>query len=139
MASATIKNNLTVDGTTYTRSASILADGVTRIDKTGDNVLAVAKIGQLTTRTDANTGTLTMAASHGITTGARLDIFWTEAGVKGARYGVTVGTVSVNSVPIDLGAGDDLPTNLTAVTAFVPIEEELRRPRAGRRLRGARP
>lgn len=125
MASAIIKNNLTADGTTYSRNTTIIADGVLRIDKTGDNVLAAAKTGQLTTRTDNNTGTLTMSASHGITTGARLDIFWTEAGVKGARYGVTVGTVSVNSVPIDLGAGDNLPTNLTNVTAFVPIEEEL--------------
>lgn len=125
MASATVRNNLTVDGTTYTRSTSVTADGVVRIDKTGDNVLAAAKTGQLTTRTDNDTGTLTMSASHGITTGARLDVYWTESGVKGARYGMTVGTVATNSVPIDGGAGDNLPTNLTNVTAFVPIQEEL--------------
>lgn len=125
MANAIIRNNLTVDGVTYTRSMTVTADGVVRIDKTGDNVLAAAKIGQLTTRTDNDTGTLTMDSGHGITTGNRLDLFWEENGVKGARYGMTVGTVSVNSVPIDLGAGDNLPTNLTAITAFVPIQEEL--------------
>src|SRR5678815_5092823 len=118
MASAIIKNNLTVDGTTYSRNTTVTADGVVRMDKTGANVLAAAKVGQLTTRTDNDTGTLTMVAGHGITTGARLDIFWEEAGVKGARYGVTVGTVATNSVPFDLGAGDNLPTNLTACLLY---------------------
>lgn len=82
--------------------------------------LAAAKIGQLTTRTDADTGELTMAASHGITTSDRLDLYW----AGGSRRGVTVGTVNGNDVPIDGGDGDDLPDNLTAVTAMVPQEEE---------------
>lgn len=81
----------------------------------------VAKTGQLTTRTDANTGTLTMAGGHGITTGARLDVYWEN----GSRRGMTVGTVATNSVPIDGGAGDDLPDNLTQITAQVPQEEAL--------------
>ena len=90
---------------------------------TGTNLLSVeqdmpaAKVGSLTTRTDANTGTLTMAASHGITTGAKLDLYW----VGGKRLGMTVGTVATNSVPIDLGAGTDLPTLNTAITAMVPV------------------
>lgn len=80
--------------------------------------LGAAKIGQLTTRTDANTGTLTMSGGHGITDAARLDVYWSG----GRRRGMTVGTVSANSVPIDGGAGDDLPANLTAITAMVPTE-----------------
>lgn len=83
---------------------------------------AGGKTGSLTTRTDADTGTLTMAGGHGITTGQRLDVYWTEAGVEGSRRGMTVGTVSVNSVPIDGGTGDNLPTNTTAVIAAVPEE-----------------
>lgn len=75
--------------------------------------LPAGKTGQLTTRTDDNTGTLTMAASHGITTGALIDIYWTG----GVQYAVTVGTVSVNSVPFDSGIGDNLPTNMTAIVA----------------------
>lgn len=123
MPTATISNRLTVDGTTYTQATSVSADSVIRTEKTGATALAAAKIGQLTTRTDTNTGTLTMASGHAITTGQRLDVFWEEAGVKGARRGMTVGTVAGLSVPIDLGAGDDLPTNLTAVTAQVPVSE----------------
>lgn len=79
-----------------------------------DTILA-AVIGALTTRTDANTGTLTMDAGHGLTDGVIIDVFWDG----GVQYGVTVGTVSTNSVPIDLGSGDDLPTAATAITCVI--------------------
>lgn len=121
MPTATINNRITVEGRTYTRATTVAADGIALKEQTA---VPAAKIGQLTTRTDNNTGTLTMASGHGITTGARLDIYWTEGGVKGHRRGVTVGTVAGLSVPFDLGAGDNLPTNLTAVTACVPQEED---------------
>lgn len=85
--------------------------------------LAAAKIGSLSTRTDNDTGVLTMNSGHGITTGARLDVYWTVGGVSGRRYGMTVGTVSGDTVPIDGGAGDNLPAALSAVTAMVPDEE----------------
>ncbi len=113
----------------YTRGFSVagLTFGVnSEIDSSlstpWDESVAAAKVGQLTTRTSATVGTLTMVTGHGITTGARLDIYWTESSVAGRRYGVTVGTVSVDSVPFSLGTGDNLPTNLTAVTAMVPTE-----------------
>lgn len=80
--------------------------------------LAVAKAGTLTTRTDDNTGSLTMAGGHGITDGQRLDVYWSG----GTRRGMTVGTVATNVVPIDGGAGDVLPSAATAITAQVPIE-----------------
>ena len=83
--------------------------------------LPAAKTGTLTTRTDANTGELTMASGHGITTGARLDLYWSG----GSRRGITVGTVATNSVPFDLGDGDDLPVATTAITAMVPAENTL--------------
>jgi hypothetical protein len=81
--------------------------------------LAAAKTGNLTTRTDANTGTLTMDGGHGITTGARIDIYFEG----GCQRGVTVGTVSVNSVPFDSGVGDDLPDDESEVTVMVCDEE----------------
>lgn len=114
---------VTILGKVYKIDDEIDADGVQQVDKSGALKLAAAKNGQLTTRTSDTVGTLTMAASHGITTGARLDIFWTLLGVYYARYGVTVGTVATNSVPFSLGAGDVLPANLTTITAMVPIEE----------------
>ncbi len=82
--------------------------------------LPAGKVGQLTTRTDNETGTLTMASGHGITTAAIIDLYW----ATGARYGILVGTVSVNSVPIgadNAGTGDNLPTNLTAIVATVQV------------------
>lgn len=121
MPTATINNRATVDGRTYTRATTVAADGITLKEKTA---LAAAKTGQLTTRTSSSVGTLTMDSGHGFTTGARLDIYWTEGGVKGHRRGVTIGTVATNSVPFSGGTGDNLPTNLTAVTAQIPAEEE---------------
>lgn len=88
--------------------------------------LPAAKVGSLTTRTDNDTGTLTMNAGHGIVTGDRLDLYWIENGVPGQRRGMTVGTVSGNSVPIDLGTGDNLPAAATPVTAMVPVALEAR-------------
>jgi hypothetical protein len=40
-------------------------------------------------------------------------------GVYPRRIGVTVGTVATNSVPFDLGAGDNLPSATTPVTVMV--------------------
>lgn len=80
--------------------------------------LAAGKTGQLTTRTDNETGTLTMDSGHGITTGAIIDLYWST----GSRRQITVGTVSSNSVPIgadNSGVGDNLPTNLTSIVACV--------------------
>lgn len=81
-----------------------------------EDTVPVAQAGSLTTRTDDNTGTITMGSgSHTITTSAVVDVYWSG----GVRYGVTVGTVSGTSVPIDLGSGDNLPAQDTAVTVVV--------------------
>lgn len=117
MASAIVNHRTSVDGKTITTTRTVTADGKV----TKDPTLAAAKVGELTTRTDNNTGTLTMASSHGITDGVRLDVYWENAdGTRGHRYGMTVGTVSVNSVPIDLGGGDNLPLVNTDVTVMIP-------------------
>jgi len=79
--------------------------------------LPAAKTGTLTTRTDNTDGTLTMAASHGITTADVINLHWTVGGVAGVRYGVVVGTVATNEVPISGGAGDNLPAEASAITA----------------------
>ncbi len=108
-------------GLSFSGTQSIDATAAAPVEKT----MPAAKIGSVT-RTDNDTGVLTMNAGHGITTGQRLDLYWTEAGVPGQRRGMTVGTVSVNSVPIDLGTGDNLPVAVTPITAMVPVELETR-------------
>lgn len=107
-------------------SASIGGVSISRtISRTGSGVIAVeetlpaAKAGTLTTRTDDNTGEATLSGGHGITDGMIVDVYWSG----GVRYGMTVGTVASNVVPIDLGAGDVLPAQATAITLVqqVPI------------------
>jgi len=104
---------LSVSGSGASIQAQVVRSGSASIGLV--DTLPAAKTGQLTTRTDNTTGTLTMAASHGITTAAVIDLYWTG----GVRYGVVVGTVATNSVPISGGAGDNLPSNLTNITAVV--------------------
>lgn len=64
----------------------------------------VAQTGALTTRTDNDTGTLTMSGGHGVVTG-KVDVFWDT----GSRVGMDA-TVTSNSIAIDGGTGDNLPT-----------------------------
>jgi len=87
-------------------------------DGGGSNEIAVGVgySGTLTTRTDDETGSLTLASGHGITTAQVIDLYWSG----GARYGITVGTVATNVVPIgadNSGTGDVLPTAATAIVA----------------------
>lgn len=110
---------------TVTHAQSISGGGVTiqtmPVTRTNsgsialEDTLSAAKSGTLTTRTDDNTGTLTMANGHGITTGQIIDIYWSG----GVQRTVTVGTVATNEVPIDGGIGDNLPADETAITAVV--------------------
>lgn len=99
-------------GRTFTYGDTITDDGAVLRERS----LAAAKTGVLTTRTDANTGSLTMDAGHGFATSDKIDLYW----ATGSRVNITVGTVSTNVVPIDLGGGDDLPPATTPVTAMKP-------------------
>ena len=116
MPTVTISTSLTVPGQSAdATTVSVEADTM----QLSAPEVAAAKDGVLTVRTDDNTGSLTMESGHGITTGVKLDLFWDG----GQRRGMTVGTVASLVVPIDLGAGDNLPTAATVITAMVPHEE----------------
>lgn len=108
----TLTLNMTINGLGETISRTIrrTADGG------GNCEIAVpaGKAGTLSTRTDNETGTLTLGVSHGITTGQVIDLYWSG----GSRYSITVGTVSGTSVPIgadNSGTGDNLPAQGTAI------------------------
>jgi len=109
-----VANRITIDGVNYVDARSVTCDGSQRKAITK----AAAKTGQLTTRTDNDTGVITATAGHGIVNG-RLDVYWDG----GHRRGMTV-TVATNALSVDAGAGDNLPTNLTNVTLSQPQEEE---------------
>lgn len=76
------------------------------------------KSGTLSTRTNNTEGTLSLSTGHGITTGQVIDLYW----ANGSRYGVVVGTVSGNTVPISGGAGDNLPSANTAIVASPRVQ-----------------
>lgn len=116
-ATARYVRTFEIGGKQFSETKSLSADKSQVIEKT----LAAAKTGTLTTRTDANTGSLTLAASHGVVDGDYLDVYWSG----GARRGMLVGTVATNVVPVDGGDGDDLPTASTALTVMVRQEEAL--------------
>lgn len=115
-----VRESTSLGGRSASSQTTISGEGLASKEIT----VAAAKVGALTTRTDDETGTLTMNSGHGITTGAIIDLYWSG----GSRRGILVGTVSVNSVPIgadDSGAGDVLPADETAITACVRTEEAL--------------
>jgi hypothetical protein len=115
MANVTMTQAASIAGVTISGSVVRTASGLIGQDLS----LAVAKVGQLTTRTNDTQGVITLVALHGITTG-KVDIYWTG----GMRYGVDA-TVVVNACTITGGAGDNLPSNLTAVTVCVPTTVDI--------------
>ncbi len=124
MATSNLTISATVGGVSYNSLNPSTAHGaITHYPPTS---IPAAKAGTLSTRTDNDTGILTMASGHGITTGARLDVHWVDAnGVNRCRRGLVVGTVSVNSVPIDGGSGDNLPAAAYTIAAMVPLVENI--------------
>jgi len=74
--------------------------------------LPAGKSGTLTTRTDDNTGVVTVASGHGITDTDTVAVFWDG----GSRYGVDVTATGATTISIDVGSGTNLPAATTAVT-----------------------
>lgn len=83
--------------------------------------IPAAHVAALTTRTDNDTGDVTITGTNLISTGNRVDVYWDG----GSRRGMTAGTVAGQSVPIDGGAGDNLPAQATALQVAVSNEYEL--------------
>lgn len=121
---ATVNKAATILGEAFNVLLSILADNGTLLGPQA--AMAIAKVGAMTTWVSGVSFTLTMAASHGITTGARLDIYWLDPtdGTQKYRYGCVVGTVATNSVPITGGSGDAMPNSVgLTISAMVPDAE----------------
>lgn len=108
-----INHQYDTGGFTFTRTDNIY--GAARVVASPVGDVGPAKAGTLTARTDLDTGEMTIVG-HGMTAGQKVDVFWDG----GRRYGMTVGTIAGNVVPIDGGAGDDLPALTTDLTAMVP-------------------
>lgn len=66
--------------------------------------------GTLTTRTDNDTGIVTVA-SHTVLDTETVDLYW----ATGSRYNCDVTAVTGTTISIDVGSGDNLPSASTAV------------------------
>lgn len=69
------------------------------------------KSGTLSTRTDDDTGILTVATGHGITDSDTVSVFW----AGGSRHSMAVTATTGTTISINLGAGDNLPIATTAI------------------------
>lgn len=122
MPDTRVRRTITQLGESYTTDDTISAGQSTLCD---DVELVAAKTGTLTTRTNTTQGVITLAASHGFSSGTH-DIYWSG----GARYGVTT-SISVNACTISSGTGDDLPVADTAMTVALPVSETFAIPASG--------
>lgn len=99
----------------YGVSLGSIKASVTRSSDTLINTevaLPAGKSGTLSTRTDNDTGVVTVSSGHGITDTDTVDVYWTG----GKRYNVDVTATTSTTISIDAGSGDNLPSAATAVT-----------------------
>ena len=111
---------VTINNQTSTESTDKTAENV----KGASKALAAAIIGTLSTRTDNDTGVLTVPTGHGITASDTVVVSWLAAGVRTYRYNVDVTGVTSTTISIDLGAGTNLPSSSTAVTIVIQRTED---------------
>ncbi len=77
------------------------------------------RYGYLSTRTDDNTGIVTLnGGGDGITDSATMDVLWDG----GSRIGMTILNVSGGAISLDEGTGDNLPTLLDTVWCRMKTE-----------------
>ena len=110
---STIQKTLSVGGVVFTQSKTPLGDGMIVHNQS----IAAGDLGSLSTRTDADTGVVTVDDSgHAFNVGDRVDIYW----AGGCRRGMAVTVVSGALITVDSGDGDDLPSQGVDVTIIEP-------------------
>lgn len=114
-----ITKNFQIGGKTYSHQETLSEEGLEAVDST----IPKGYTGELTTRTDNNTGVVTMEdEDHTISNGATVDVYWDG----GQRRGMTVTGVTGAAVTIDLGSGENLPAlNTTGVIVCEVVEIEV--------------
>ncbi len=116
--SSTFVKTINSGGKAFSESTTIVSDAVI----VREELVPAAQGGILTTRVSDTAGTATMdSATHTITTGARIDIYFSG----GITLAATVGTVVGTSVPFTLGIGDVLPSVSTVVAVSLPAKTDL--------------
>ncbi len=114
MPSASYSISLSVGGVAIQKAVTRTGDH----PNTYEISLPAGKSGTLTTRTDDDTGVLTVASGHGITDSDTVDVYWSG----GMRYGVDVTATTSTTISIDLGSGDVLPAASTAIVVTKQVD-----------------
>ncbi len=118
--SATYDRVISVDGVMVQERATQSCDSV----KGCSVALSAAIAGTLSTRTDNDTGVVTVAAGHGITAADTVIVTWVDTGVRYYRYNVDVTATGSTTISIDAGAGTNLPLATAAVTIVIQRTED---------------
>jgi hypothetical protein len=117
MATARLTFNMAIGGRALTGSSEVEDESV----EIQDITLPAGIAGTLTTRTDANTGVVTVASGHGITGSDTVMVSW----VGGLQRVVDVTATTSTTISIDLGVGDDLPIATTSVVVSKSVVSSL--------------
>lgn len=114
---------------TVSRSASLMDHSVADTRQVSGDAFdgfvltaPAALAGTLTTRTDNDTGVVTLGSGHGLTTSDLVDVYWANGG---KRRGLTITATDSTTITVDAGVGDNLPTADTAVTAGKVVAQEV--------------
>lgn len=112
MTTAALNRSITVGAGTYAfaETGQVVESDNLRVWDITLPALPAGNTGELTTRTNATDGVITLVTGHNVVTGT-VDIYW----ATGRRYGVTV-SVLVNAATISAGTGDNLPDATTNIT-----------------------
>ena len=113
MANGSINSTMTIGEMTISGAVARTADGTL----THEVALPAGTAGTLTTRTDNDTGVATLASGHGLSTSDVVDVYWDG----GVRYGMTA-TVAGDAITVDLGAGDNLPSQDDVVVVTLQVQ-----------------
>jgi len=120
MPAAIIAQQMQIGGFSMSAANTLTGNAQEGVEDTA----VAAEEGDLTTRTDADTGVVTLDATPTMTTADKVNVFWIDAGVRKSRTNMEVTNVSDNAVTIDGGDGDDLPTQDDAID--LAIQTDLR-------------
>ncbi len=116
--SASINKTTSVGGETFNQASAPSADAVI-----AHNVSVLpGDEGELTTRTDGNTGVITVDDSgHSFVQNDRVDVYWNG----NCRRGMSVLSVSGALVTLDGGGGSNLPDQGSDITIVEPVALDL--------------
>lgn len=112
-----VAHTVTYRGSQYPNAFDIETDGVAI---KSPSVTSVQLTGPLATRTDNNTGDITLQPGHGLVDGDFVDVYWST----GSRRHMLV-NMTGDSCNVDAGNGDNLPDALTQVTVVKSSSEAL--------------